>query len=438
MDQLIPSLHALLAVLAPAFRKEVFALFRSMVAAWIVCLGRRTISRVWETTGQAARRNHAAAFRLFSQAAWNFDEVARLLLVRLLAAFVPGARVWVVVDDTLCHKRGAKVAFGGIFLDAVLSSRRHKVFRFGTNWVLLGLVVALPARPDRFFCLPLLWRVYHKRGAKGRAEHRTKPQLAAEMVRVLAGWLPGHEVLVVGDSAYISKGLLRGRPDNVQAIGPLCWKAALTEVPAAGQRGPGRRLPTPAEIVADDSRWPAATRVLTFPNGRRRRLEVKEVGPVCWPSVVGAGPVQVVLVRDPKGQWRDEALLCTDPELPSWEVVRGYCRRWSVEVAFCDAKQQLGFHDARVWSAKAVERATPMAWLVGTVVVLWYAESGRGGPQAERQRPWYKDRASPTFADMLASCRLQLWQHWLGMGGAGEAGAGAKWAWLVEYIATAT
>ena len=107
MDQLIPALDSLLAPLAAAFRTEVFALFRCMVAAWIVCLGRHTISRVWETTGQAEHRHHAAAYRLFSQAVWNFDEVARVLLVRLLAAFVPGSRVW-VVDDTLCHKRGPR------------------------------------------------------------------------------------------------------------------------------------------------------------------------------------------------------------------------------------------------------------------------------------------------------------------------------------------
>ena len=120
MDELTPGFRCLLDLFAPCFRPEVFATFSLMAPAWVVCLGRRTISRVWETTGLAFRRHHAAAFRLFSQAAWNFDDLARILLVRLLAAFVPGSRVWVVVDDTLCHKRGAKVAFGGIFLDAVL------------------------------------------------------------------------------------------------------------------------------------------------------------------------------------------------------------------------------------------------------------------------------------------------------------------------------
>ena len=45
----------------------------------------------------------------------------------------------------------------------------------------------LSDRPDRFFCLPLLWRVCEKRDGKIKAQHRTKPRLAAEMIGVLAG-----------------------------------------------------------------------------------------------------------------------------------------------------------------------------------------------------------------------------------------------------------
>src|ERR1017187_3072400 len=110
MKQCIPSLLVLLLPLAPVFREEVFHTFCLMTGAWILCLGRRTISRVWETTGEAKKRNHASAFRLFSEAAWNWDEVCRLLMVEILASLVPGIKVWLVVDDTLCHKRGAKGA----------------------------------------------------------------------------------------------------------------------------------------------------------------------------------------------------------------------------------------------------------------------------------------------------------------------------------------
>ena len=153
MNQLTSSLSALVGIYAGCFRVEVFRMFCYMLGGWIVCVGRRTISRVWETTGLSQDHDHSAAFRLFREAVWNWDEVGRLLILDILAHLVPGTQVWLVVDDTLCHKRGGHVAFGGIFLDAVLSTAKHKIFRFGNNWVTLGVVVQLPFRPDRYYCL---------------------------------------------------------------------------------------------------------------------------------------------------------------------------------------------------------------------------------------------------------------------------------------------
>jgi hypothetical protein len=435
VDQLTPSLSALLDLLSPCFRPEVFFLFRLMAVAWIVCLGRRTISRVWETTGRSDRDSHSPAFRLFSSAAWNWDEVCRILLVKLLAAFVPGSRVWLVIDDTLCHKRGAKVAFGGIFLDAVLSSKRHKVFRFGVNWVTLGLVVQLPFRQDRFFCLNILWRLYAKKSQANLGAHRTKSQLAREMVEVAASWLPGRRLIVVGDSAYLGKHLLKGLPDGVAAVGPIHWKAALTEPLPEGSRGrrkKGAALTTPRQAL-DDAKRPWRDVLLRHSKGEKA-LQVKVVRPCCWYASAGPAPLQVVLVRDPDRKWRDEALLSTDLSLTTEEVIVGYLRRWSVEVAYCEAKQLLGFHDPMVWCAASVERAHPMAWFAGSLVVLWYAEAGRHEPAAQRRRPWYKHKAEPTFADMLACCRLHLWSHWLADEPSRD---GEKLAWLLEYVATA-
>ena len=437
MDQLIPTLQVLVVPLLVAFREEPGVMFQMLIGAWIACLGRRSISRVWETTGQAEERNHAAAFRLFSQASWNWDEVCRLLLLQILAALVPGVRVWIVVDDTLCHKRGAKVAFGGIFLDAVLSTKRHKVFRFGNNWVMLGVIVELPFRTTRYFCLPILWRVYEKRGTKAKKDHRTKSMLAAEMVKRLAAWFPDRNFLVLADSAYIGKHLLRNRPANVEGLGPICWKAALHEVVADPRRGCryGKRLPTPKAMLQEDERWPAPCMEITFKNGRTRQLEVKVIRGLCWYSVTGSQEVQLVLVRDPKGEWRDEALLCTDLSLTASEVITGYCRRWSVEVAFCDGKQLLGFHDPQVWCTKSVERAAPMAWFTGSLVVLWYTLSGKDGESAQRHRPWYQNKPTPTFADMLSACRLQLWKEWLASSESPTEDE-EKLSWLLEYIAT--
>jgi hypothetical protein len=437
MDQLTPSWYALLEPFRPCFRPEVFATFCCMTCAWIVCLGRRSISRVWESSGRSAHEDHSKAFRLFSEAVWNFDELARILLVRLLALFVPGCRVWLVVDDTLCHKRGAHVAFGGVFRDAVLSTKKCKILRFGTNWVTLGLVVQLPFRRDRFFCLNLLWRVYAKKDPRKPQGHKVKPQLALEMIQRVASWLPGRRLVVAADGGYVSKHLLKGLPDNAAVIGPIHWKAQLSQPLPPDcpdkRRKVGEALTTPRQALAEDEQWPWQPLRLPHPRGEKA-LQVKVIGPCCWYRSAGALPLTVVLVRDPEGAWRDEALLCGDLGLTAEEVVLGYCRRWSVEVAYCDGKQLLGFHDPGVWARRSVERAHPMAWYVGSLVVLWYAQSGHEEEQAHRQRPWYQNKVSPTMADMLACCRLHLWSHWLQQEPQKQQ---EKLAWLLEYIATA-
>jgi hypothetical protein len=437
MNKLSTPLLLLLAPFAPCFNKPVQETFCLVVAAWIVCVGRRTISRVWQTTGLADEHDHSSFYRFFNQAVWNWDELARIFLVELLREFVPGTKVWIVVDDTLCHKRGAKVAFGGIFLDAVLSSRKHKIFRFGVNWVTLGLVVQLPFRPDRCFCINLLWRVYSKE-VKG-LPHQTKSQLARQMVDLLAIWLPQRTLYLVADSAYIGAKLLRDLPANVQAVGPIHPKANLTfSQPAPQEKATiAERLPTPTEMMENPEfggDWDDL--VLALPTGQSKQLQVKVVKGLCWPSVLQQRKIQLVLVRDPEKKWRDERLLSMDLGLSASEVILGYMKRWSVEVCYWESKQLLGLHDAKVWNETAVQRTAPMAWFVGGLVLLWYARYGVHEEQAEMAAPWYTTKKSPTFSDMLATLRLHLWRNWWNTSTPEE--QKDLLDWLFHYISTST
>jgi DDE superfamily endonuclease len=412
MDQLIPTLAPLVEPFGDCFRAEVFQTFQVLLAGWIVCLGPRTISEVWQATGLAAKRHHDTAYAVFHSAAWEWDDLGIVLATLILTHLVPGGVVWVVVDDTLCHKRGAKVAFGGIFLDAVLSSKKHKTLRFGLNWVVLGIAVPVPLRPDRYFCLPVLWRLYRKKGQDG---YLTRPQAAAALARKLAEANPGRTFWLVGDSAYVNAALLQGRPENLRVIGPLHWKAALYERPApyGGKGRPpkkGRRLPAPRAMIEDEAAYPAEVLEIAFPKAARA-LRVQVIRDVLWYRGSKDEPVTVVLVRDPAGAWRDEALVATDPAASAECVVLGYCRRWCVELAFFDSKQFLGLHDPRVRSARSVERAHPMAWFVGSLTVLWYCLKGHEGSHVERDRPWYTAKVTPTFTDMLGALRLQMWEY---------------------------
>jgi hypothetical protein len=188
-------------------------------------------------------------------------------------------------------------------------------------------------------------------------------------------------------------------------------------------------------LKEDDPRWPMEHLRLVHPGGEKE-LEVKVVRGVCWYPVAGPRPLLIVLVRDPEGKWRDEALLSTDTTLTAEQVLAGYCRRWSVEVAYADSKGLLGLHDPEVWCENSVQRAHPMSWYVGSLVILWYALFGRDEPTPKRHRPWYTHQPEVTFADMLATCRYHLWQHWLA-NSASRAELEQRTAWLLEYLATA-
>jgi hypothetical protein len=414
MDQLIPSLALLVDNFARCFRQEVYPTFRLMLVAWLVCPGPRTISEVWQATGLAGQRHHDTAYALFHSARWDWDELGTILLLLVVSRLVPTGVVWLVVDDTLCHKRGAKVALGGFFLDAVLSSKKRKSFRFGVNWVVLGLAVHLPFRPDRYFCLPVLWRAYRKKGVAG---HCKRTVVAADLARLAATCLPDRECWLVGDAAYLTAAVLKNRPANLKVIGPLRWDAALHGLPPerrSGQKGrqrvKGDRLPSPKQMLEDRTEYPAEEQTVTFLT-RTRRLRVQVVRDVLWYHGAGREPVTVALVRDLEGQWRDTALLATSADGGAEFMIAGYCRRWSMEVAFHDSKQYLGLHEPQVWCERSVERAHPMAWFALSLTVLWYAAEGHEGPQVQRDRPWYKTKKAPAFTDMLGALRLQLWHQ---------------------------
>ena len=88
-----------------------------------------------------------------------------------------------------------------------------------------------------------------------------------------------------------------------------------------------------------------------------------------------------------------------------------------------------------MYNEQAVQRAHPMAWFVGGLVLLWYAKYGQDQQQAKWQRRWYRNKVGPTFADMLATMRLHLWkQNWQE---ADVAERNDMLDWLFHYMATA-
>lgn len=78
-------------------------------------------------------------------------------------------------------------------------------------------------------------------------------------------------------------------------------------------------------------------------------------------------PLHVVARKAPKGGRGQEACSETTAE----QVIGWYAKRWSIEVMNHDSKQYLGSRNPR--AGRAVERTPPLAMLLYSRVVLWFA-----------------------------------------------------------------
>ena len=59
--------------------------------------------------------------------------------------------------------------------------------------------------------------------------HRTRPELALELIVVVAQWFPNDEIIVSGDSAYGGQSILSNLPPNVHLISHVHPKGELYE-----------------------------------------------------------------------------------------------------------------------------------------------------------------------------------------------------------------
>ena len=427
---------SLLVAFEPCFQASSYRTFRLLVAGWIHCLGRRTITGVALASGGVGQRHISVFHRFFARATWSLDAIGQVIF-RLALAWIPAEQPLVVlIDDTLARKTGKGIALATMHHDPLLSTARKPFCSFGHVWVVLALWVPLPMGGTRGFALPLLFRLYvgakrggttdapgrPRRGTRQQAAERahaahprpTKLALARELLALAADWAEGRAVYAVVDSAYAARPLLEGRPANVEVLSRLRPDAALWARPGRrrpGQRGRprkrGQRLPTPKAMAATRRRWDALPVTLYG-----RPVTPLVFGcTALWYGALRDRPVRIVVVRDPSGRRRDEAFFCTDLAVDHAFILEGYARRWTIEVAFHDQKQFLGFEDPQNQAAQAVARTAPMAGLVYDLVLLWYAARLQQGlATGWLVRPWYRSKTTPSFLDMLTAVRQESWR----------------------------
>jgi hypothetical protein len=411
---------SLILTFAPVFvQQRTWRRAELLLIGAILAPGKRTVTSLLRIAGLGRERRFTNYHRVLNRAAWDARAAARLLLGLLIAAFAPSGPVLLGIDDTIERRRGKRIAAKGVYRDPVRSSKGHLVKAGGLRWLSLMLLAPIPWA-GRVWALPFLTalapseRYCRERGRR----HKKLTDWARQMGLQARRWLPGREIVRLGDGSFAALELLVVLArQGLTCITRLRLDAALYE-PAPPRRPgtvgrprtKGARLPNLADVLADaGTRW--AEVVVPGWHGEGERVVEVCSGTAVWRHAGSpVVPIRWVLLRDPRGRFDPQALLCTDPARDPLQVVRWFVRRWRVEVTFREVRDHLGVETQRQWSDRAIARTTPCLLALFSIVTLLAARLDRRARSAVRTDAWYR-KPRPTFADTLAAVRRQFWRE---------------------------
>ncbi len=420
MPALPVEVASVLGAFAPLFSHPVWIRVQYLVCGAALSHGPRTICSILRTLGLNQFRSFQNYHRVFNRACWPSRQAGRILLKLLVDTFAPVGPLVVGIDEVLERRRGRKIAARGIYHDSARSSRSFFVKASGLRWISLHLLVPIPWA-HRVWALPFLTVLapserYHKmRGTR----HKRVLDWARQLIEQVRRWWPERKLVFVGDATYSALELLHAcqklvRP--VTLITRLRLDAALyTPAPKTQTLGrprlKGKRLPTlAAKLKNPRTRWKKVR--LDWYGQKQRRIEFGTGKAVWYHGGKPPVPIRWVLVRDPEGVFKPQALLSTDNKTTALEILRFFMRRWSMEVTFQETRAHLGLDGQRQWNERAIARTTPCLLGLFSLVTVMAHELQRKSADVREilWTAWYR-KEHPTFSDALAWVRHRLWRE---------------------------
>jgi DDE superfamily endonuclease len=252
---------ALILAFAPVFlQRRTWRHAELLLVGAVLAPGKRTVTSLLRIAGLGRERRFTNYHRVLNRVAWSPRAASRILLGLLLDAFAPTGPVVLGIDDTIERRRGKRIAAKGIYRDPVRSSKGHFVKASGLRWLSLMLLAPIPWA-GRVWALPFLTalapseRYCRQRGRR----HKKLTDWARQLALQTRRWLPGREVVLVGDSSFAALDLLAALARRgLTCVTRLRLDAALYE-PAPPRkpgtvgrpRAKGARLPSLADVMAD-------------------------------------------------------------------------------------------------------------------------------------------------------------------------------------------
>jgi hypothetical protein len=386
-----------------------------LIAGAILAPGRRTVAAALRVTGLDQDPHFTNYHRVLNRNRWRSRALARRLLRLLVSTFVPHGPVIIGLDETLERRWGAKISARGIYRDPVRSSHGHFVKASGLRWLSVMLLPDI-SWAGRVWALPFLTALApsERYASMRRRRHKKLTDWGRQVLLQTARWLPERDIIAVADSSYAVIDLLNAVRRRIRMITRLRLDARLFDPPAPRRPGTvgrprviGRRQPTLAERLANPAtRWRRLLVTGWYGRGERR-VEIVS-GTALWHHPGRLVPIRYVLVRDVAGELKPQAFLSTDLDADPIDILRGFVRRWSIEVTFAEVRRHLGVETQRQWSDPAIARTTPALLGLFSLVALWADDLYAKAAPTPRAASWYP-KLLPTFSDTIAVVRRELW-----------------------------
>lgn len=421
MNELPATAERVLESFSSLFRANVWVRARALLVGAILCPGTRTVAAALRVLGRSEERDFQNYHRILNRVRWSARAGSRILVQKLVAAFVPaGQPLFIGIDEHLERRRGKKIAAKGLYRDPVRSSRSVFVKSHGLRWISVMLLTSVPWA-KRIWALPFLTLlVPSERYCRDRnRRYKRLSHWGRQALLQVRRWFPERRIVAVADQNYSAIELLdRARRAKITVITRLRMDAALYD-PAPSReefrkthpRGrlpkKGARQPTPEARLNDTgTHW--QKHIVRWYGAGEREVEIATGTAVWFHNGLPPVPVRWVLVRDPQGEFDPVALVCNEQETTAQQIVEWFVLRWQVEVTFQEVRAHLGVETQRQWSEPAIARTTPVLMgLYSLTALLAYADLG-SMPLPIRRAAWYQKEAA-TFSDTLAWVRRRLW-----------------------------
>ncbi len=340
--------NAIVPILQPfstLFQQRTWTKAQILLVGAILSPRKRTITSALRIMGLSDDSGFAKYHHVLNRAVFSPLQLSRVMLLLVVQRLAQRDETLVFgIDETIERRWGRRIKARGIYRDAARSSESHLVKASGLRWISLMWLANIPWA-HRTWALPVITALapserYHLRIGK---PHKKITDWARRMILQLRRWLPNRHIVVVADSSYAALDLLhfcQSMTHPVTFITRLRLDASLYK-PAPprrpGQMGrprlKGHRLPTLRTLLdCPDTRWMSAA--LAWYDGVTRTMEFSSQTALWYHAGKPPVPIRWVLIQDPLGQLRTQALLCTETTVDPVQVIHWFALRWRIEVTF--------------------------------------------------------------------------------------------------------